>query len=83
MEAAKHLKPCILELGGKGPAIVRIASASIPVKRWLTGLIATQVLEDADISEAARAIAYGAMAHSGQVWLLKSHSKKGVPISNL
>lgn len=38
MEAAKHLKPCILELGGKGPAIVRITSASIPVKRWLTGL---------------------------------------------
>jgi len=27
MEAAKHLKPCILELGGKAPAVVRITFA--------------------------------------------------------
>ncbi|KXN85580.1 Salicylaldehyde dehydrogenase [Leucoagaricus sp. SymC.cos] len=46
MEAAKVLKPCVLELGGKAPTIV---------------------LEDADLKEAARAIAYGAMANSGQV----------------
>ncbi|EDR01973.1 uncharacterized protein LACBIDRAFT_175070 [Laccaria bicolor S238N-H82] len=46
MEAAKHLKPCILELGGKAPTIV---------------------LDDADVAEAAKAITYGAMAHSGQV----------------
>ncbi|KAF8656531.1 hypothetical protein AX16_002495 [Volvariella volvacea WC 439] len=46
IEAAKHLKPCVLELGGKAPAIV---------------------LADADIGEAAQAIVYGAMAHSGQV----------------
>ena len=25
MEAAKHLKPCILELGGKAPSVVRNA----------------------------------------------------------
>lgn len=24
IEAAKHLKPCMMELGGKAPAIVRI-----------------------------------------------------------
>lgn len=37
------------------------------------------MLEDADISEAARAIAYGATTHSGQVWSLKPHSKKKCP----
>ncbi|KAF5354133.1 hypothetical protein D9756_007101 [Leucocoprinus leucothites] len=46
MEAAKALKPCVLELGGKAPTIV---------------------LEDADLKEAAKAIAFGAMAGSGQV----------------
>ncbi|KAF5351245.1 hypothetical protein D9756_008444 [Leucocoprinus leucothites] len=46
MEAAKGLKPCVLELGGKAPTVV---------------------LEDADLKEAARAIAFGAMANSGQV----------------
>ncbi|KAF8156920.1 Aldehyde/histidinol dehydrogenase [Crassisporium funariophilum] len=46
MEAAKNLKPCVLELGGKAPAIV---------------------LNDANVAEAAKAIAYGSMAHSGQI----------------
>ncbi|KAF5354134.1 hypothetical protein D9756_007102 [Leucocoprinus leucothites] len=46
MEAAKVLKPCVLELGGKAPTVV---------------------LEDADLKEAAKAIAFGAMASSGQV----------------
>ncbi|KAF9442523.1 ALDH-like protein [Macrolepiota fuliginosa MF-IS2] len=46
VEAAKHPKPCVLELGGKAPAIV---------------------LKDADLKEAARAIAFGATANSGQV----------------
>ncbi|TDL25347.1 aldehyde dehydrogenase [Rickenella mellea] len=45
-EAAKYLKPCVLELGGKAPAVV---------------------LDDANISNAARAITYGAMLHSGQI----------------
>ncbi|KII91291.1 hypothetical protein PLICRDRAFT_173167 [Plicaturopsis crispa FD-325 SS-3] len=45
-EAAKYLKPCVFELGGKAPAVV---------------------LNDADIDEAARAISFGAMLHSGQV----------------
>ncbi|THH08411.1 hypothetical protein EW145_g2724 [Phellinidium pouzarii] len=45
-EAAKYLKPCVLELGGKAPAVV---------------------LDDADIDAAARAIAHGALLHSGQI----------------
>ncbi|KAH9944782.1 Aldehyde/histidinol dehydrogenase [Amylocystis lapponica] len=44
--AAKYLKPCILELGGKAPVIV---------------------LEDADVAHAARAIAFSALMHSGQI----------------
>ncbi|KAH9477607.1 Vanillin dehydrogenase [Psilocybe cubensis] len=51
MEAAKYLKPCVLELGGKSPAIV---------------------LNDANISEAARSIVFSAMAHSGQVCMATS-----------
>ncbi|KAF5380183.1 hypothetical protein D9615_006180 [Tricholomella constricta] len=46
IEAAKYLKPCVLELGGKAPVVV---------------------LDDADVGEAAKAIVYGAMAHSGQI----------------
>ncbi|KDR72513.1 hypothetical protein GALMADRAFT_252630 [Galerina marginata CBS 339.88] len=46
MEAAKYLKPCVLELGGKAPAIV---------------------LNDANISEAAKAIVSSSMSHSGQI----------------
>ncbi|KAJ7512450.1 Aldehyde/histidinol dehydrogenase [Mycena galericulata] len=45
-EAAKHLKPTVLELGGKAPAVV---------------------LDDASIPDAANAIAWGAMLHSGQI----------------
>ncbi|TDL24450.1 ALDH-like protein [Rickenella mellea] len=45
-EAAKYLKPCVFELGGKAPAVV---------------------LDDANISDAARAITFGALLHSGQV----------------
>ncbi|KAJ7928158.1 Aldehyde/histidinol dehydrogenase, partial [Mycena leptocephala] len=45
-EAAKHLKPTVLELGGKAPAVV---------------------LNDASIPDAANAIVWGAMLHSGQI----------------
>ncbi|KAJ7698589.1 Aldehyde/histidinol dehydrogenase [Mycena rosella] len=45
-EAAKHLKPTVLELGGKAPAVV---------------------LDDASIPDAANAIVFGAMLHSGQI----------------
>ncbi|KAF7291971.1 Aldedh domain-containing protein [Mycena indigotica] len=45
-EAAKHLKPTVLELGGKAPAVV---------------------LDDAPLADAANAIVYGAMLHSGQI----------------
>ncbi|KAJ7735095.1 Aldehyde/histidinol dehydrogenase [Mycena maculata] len=45
-EAAKHLKPTVLELGGKAPAVV---------------------LNDASIPDAANAIVFGAMMHSGQI----------------
>jgi acyl-CoA reductase-like NAD-dependent aldehyde dehydrogenase len=44
--AAKHLKPVILELGGKCPAIV---------------------LEDADLEEAAKGCALGAVMNHGQI----------------
>jgi acyl-CoA reductase-like NAD-dependent aldehyde dehydrogenase len=43
---ARHLKKCLLELGGKAPLIV---------------------LDDADIEQAARAAAYGAFFHQGQI----------------
>ncbi|KAF8804740.1 aldehyde dehydrogenase [Phlegmacium glaucopus] len=46
IEAAKHLKPCVLELGGKAPAIV---------------------LNDANITDAAKGVVFGAMTHSGQI----------------
>jgi len=45
-EAGKHLKPCVLELGGKAPAIV---------------------LDDADLTEAAKSIVIGSLVHGGQV----------------
>lgn len=44
--AAKHLKPVLMELGGKCPAIV---------------------LDDADLEEAAKACALGAVLHHGQI----------------
>ena len=44
--AAEHLKPALLELGGKAPLIV---------------------LDDADISEAVAAAAFGAFMNSGQI----------------
>jgi acyl-CoA reductase-like NAD-dependent aldehyde dehydrogenase len=44
--AAKHLKPVIMELGGKCPALV---------------------LEDADLQEAAKQCALGAVMHHGQI----------------
>jgi len=44
--AAKHLKPVLLELGGKCPAIV---------------------LDDADLEEAAKLCALGAVLHHGQI----------------
>jgi acyl-CoA reductase-like NAD-dependent aldehyde dehydrogenase len=46
--AGKHLKPALLELGGKNPAIV---------------------CEDADIEQAASAIAYARFMNSGQICL--------------
>ena len=45
-QAAEHLKPVLLELGGKAPAIV---------------------LDDADLSEAVAAVAFGAYMNSGQI----------------
>ncbi|KAL5395241.1 hypothetical protein PMIN02_004272 [Paraphaeosphaeria minitans] len=44
--AAKHLKPVLMELGGKGPAIV---------------------LDDADLEEAAKLAAMGAVVNHGQI----------------
>jgi succinate-semialdehyde dehydrogenase/glutarate-semialdehyde dehydrogenase len=44
--AAEQLIPCVLELGGKDPALV---------------------LDDADLDRAARTVAWGAFANSGQV----------------
>ncbi|KAG9185577.1 hypothetical protein G6011_06908 [Alternaria panax] len=44
--AARYLKPVLMELGGKCPAVV---------------------LEDADLGEAARACAMGAVLHHGQI----------------
>jgi acyl-CoA reductase-like NAD-dependent aldehyde dehydrogenase len=44
--AAKHLKPILMELGGKCPAIV---------------------LDDADLEEAAKLVALGAVLHHGQI----------------
>ncbi|TFK41679.1 Aldehyde/histidinol dehydrogenase [Crucibulum laeve] len=46
IEAAKHLKPCVLELGCKTPIVI---------------------LDDANLELAAKAVAWGAMAHSGQI----------------
>ncbi|GAV99230.1 aldehyde dehydrogenase [Lentinula edodes] len=48
MEAAKYLKPCVLELGGKAPVVV---------------------LNDANVTEAAKGIVHGALLHSGQIFL--------------
>ncbi|THH30803.1 hypothetical protein EUX98_g3383 [Antrodiella citrinella] len=44
-EAAKYLKPCVFELGGKAPAVV---------------------LDDADLTKAAKAIVSSSLVHSGQ-----------------
>ncbi|KIW63506.1 hypothetical protein PV04_08505 [Phialophora macrospora] len=44
--ASKHLKPILMELGGKSPAIV---------------------LEDANLAEAAKKVAFGAFVHQGQI----------------
>jgi acyl-CoA reductase-like NAD-dependent aldehyde dehydrogenase/ABC-type branched-subunit amino acid transport system ATPase component len=46
LTCAKHLKPVVLELGGKAPLLV---------------------LDDADISDAVNAAAFGAFANSGQI----------------
>lgn len=45
-EAARYLKPCVFELGGKSPVVV---------------------MEDADLTSAARAIVFSALANAGQV----------------
>ncbi|KAF2857224.1 salicylaldehyde dehydrogenase [Piedraia hortae CBS 480.64] len=45
-QCGKHLKPALMELGGKSPAIV---------------------CQDANIEEAARSCAVGAMLHAGQI----------------
>ncbi|TFK75486.1 aldehyde dehydrogenase [Pluteus cervinus] len=74
MEAGKHLKPCILELGGKAPTIVSSSSIThchakflpLPVDR-MTPTFLVKVLNDASIQDAAKAIVFGSMAHSGQI----------------
>ena len=50
--AAKHLTPCVLELGGKNPTIVH---------------------SSADLKVAARRIAYGRYANSGQICTAPDH----------
>lgn len=45
-QAGRALKPCLMELGGKSPALI---------------------LADADLKEAAKAVAIGAFVHSGQI----------------
>jgi acyl-CoA reductase-like NAD-dependent aldehyde dehydrogenase len=65
MEAAKHLKPCVFELGGKAPVVVCMFTNFIGYNPniWLVA----QVLDDADIDAAAEAIVFGALLHSGQL----------------
>lgn len=62
-EAAKHIKPCVLELGGKAPAIVMF-----PVDFFSFHLLNSwlKILNDADITDAAKAVVFGAMFNSGQ-----------------
>lgn len=38
-EAAKHLKPCVLELGGKAPVVVRAVVFHEPVTRQRLDLV--------------------------------------------
>lgn len=66
MEAAKHLKPCVLELGGKSPAIV-CTPARFCNWRTTEYNLCTQILDDANIDEAAKAVLSGAMLFSGQI----------------
>jgi len=63
-EAAKYLKPCVFELGGKAPAVVSTYNL---IRQMPTESQNRQVLNDADIEEASKAIVFGAMMNSGQV----------------
>lgn len=62
IEAAKNLKPCVLELGGKAPVIVRLA-----YPEYLFCLTLSKVLDDANINEAAKAIVQAGFLHTGQI----------------
>jgi acyl-CoA reductase-like NAD-dependent aldehyde dehydrogenase len=63
-EAAKYLKPCVFELGGKAPAVV---SHHNMIRNISPELQDRQVLNDADVEEASRAIVFSAMVNNGQI----------------